>query len=235
MPTPVRDIPSAESDEADPIKIHATKIHSTNSPDQVHFVCATQFDVEEPETYPRAMQGPNAPQWAKAMEEELDQLNKNETWILTPKSEIQPGHRPLGGKWVYKVKRDVEGKIARFKATWVVKDYLQQFGVDFDQTFAAVVKPMAFRVVFAIAAYYDLDIDQTDVKTAFLQLIYVKIPKRTETEANKNMVCRQLKALYGLKQSPQLWYERLSSFSAREAWPGSHPCRSQHLHQGSRS
>lgn len=105
------------------------------------------------------MQGPNAAQWAQTMEEELDQLNKNETWILTPKSEIQPGHRPLGGKWVYKFKRDVDGNIARFKVRWVMKGYLQEFGVDFDQTFAAVVKPMAFRVLFAIEAYYDLETD----------------------------------------------------------------------------
>lgn len=84
------------------------------------------------------------------------------------KDEIERGHCPLGGKWVYKVKRDVDGNIATFKARWVVKGYLQQFGIDFDQTFAAVVKPTAFRVWFAIAASYDLDIDQMDVKTAFL-------------------------------------------------------------------
>ena len=67
-----------------------------------------------------------------------------------------------------------------------MKGYLQQFGVDFDQTFAAVVKPIAFWALFAIAAHYDLDMDQMDVKTAFLyclidQLIYVEIPKRLET------------------------------------------------------
>ena len=209
--------PTPTNNETDPIKVLVTKIHSANAQDQDHYVCSTQFDVEEPETYARAMQCPNAPQWAQAMEEELDQLIKNETWILVPKNEIQPGHRALGGKWVYKVKRDVNGDIARFKARWLVKSYLQQFGVDFDQTFAAVVKPMAFRVLFAIAEYYDLDIDQMDVKTAFLyglidQLIYVEIPKGTETEANKDMVCKLLKALYGLKQSPRLWYERLSGF-----------------------
>lgn len=76
---------------------------------------------------------------------------------------------------------------------------------------------MAFRVLFAIAAFYDLDIDQMDVKTAFLyglidQLIYVEMPRGTETDANKNMVCKLLKALYGLRQSPRLWYERFSSF-----------------------
>ena len=122
-----------------------------------------------------------------------------------------------GGKWVYKVKRDVEGKVSRFKARWVIKGYLQQFGVDFDQTYASVVKPMAFRTLFALAAFFDLDIDQMDVKMAFLyglidQLIYIEIPKGTETEATKNMVCKLLKAIYGLKQSPRLWYERFSAF-----------------------
>lgn len=86
----------------------------------------------------------------------------------------------------------------------MVKSYLQQFEVDFDQTFAAVVKPIAFQVLFAIAVYYNLDIDKRDIKTAFLydliyQLIYVEIPKGLETEANKNMVCKRLKIFCGLK------------------------------------
>lgn len=118
---------------------------------------------------------------------------------------------------MYKVKCDVEGKVSRFKARWVIKEHLQQFGVDFDQTYASVVKPMAFRMLFAFAAFFDLNIDQMNVKTAFLyglinQLIYIEIPKSTETEATKNMVCKLLKALYGLKQSPRLWYERFSMF-----------------------
>lgn len=71
------------------------------------------------------MQGPNATQWAKAMEEELDQLRKNKTWELIPASEMELSHCALGGKWVYRVKRDVNGNIARFKARWVVKGYLQ--------------------------------------------------------------------------------------------------------------
>ena len=208
--------PTPEEEE-DPMRILATKINSANAVDHDQFTSSTQFDVEEPETYSRAMQGPHAAEWARAMEEELDQLHKNETWTLVHRDEMEPGHRALGGKWVYKIKRDVDGNVARFKARWVVKGYLQQFGVDFDQTFAAVVKPMAFRVLFAIAAFLDLDIDQMDVKTAFLyglidQLVYVEIPKGTESDENRNMVCKLLKALYGLKQSPRLWYERLSTF-----------------------
>ena len=76
---------------------------------------------------------------------------------------------------------------------------------------------MVFRDLFAIAAFFDLDIDQMDVKTAFLyglidQLVHVEIPKGTETKANRNMVCKLLKALYGLKQFPRLWYKRLANF-----------------------
>ena len=102
---------------------------------------------------------------------------------------METGHRALGGKWVYNIKRDVDGNVARFKARWVVKDYFQQLGVDYDQNFAAVVKPMAFRVLFIIAAFFDLDINQMDVKTTIFyslidQLVYVEILKGTESEEN---------------------------------------------------
>lgn len=49
----------------------------------------------------------------------------------------------------------------------MVKGYLQQFEVDFDQTFTAIVKSMAFKVFFAIAAFFNFEIDQIDIKTAF--------------------------------------------------------------------
>lgn len=101
------------------------------------------------------------------MTKELDQLYKNDTWKLVLRDKIKPGHCPLEGKWVYKVKQDVDRNIARFKAKWVVKSYLQQFSVDFDQTFAVVVKPITFKVLFAIVTYFDLDIDQMNVKRAF--------------------------------------------------------------------
>lgn len=107
---------------------------------------------------------------------------------------------------MYKVKRNVNGNVARFKARWVIKGYLQQFGIDFNLIYAFVVKPMVFRTLFALAAFFDLKINQIDVKTAFLyglidQLIYMEVSKSTETEVTKNMLCKLLKALYSLKQS----------------------------------
>lgn len=188
-----------------------------NATDPGEFAFATQLDVEKPETYNKAMRSSQAQEWLQAMAEELDQLKANETCTLIHKSQIKAGLKPLRGKWVYKVKRDVHEDIARYKARLVVKGYLQQFRVDFDQTFAAVVNPMVFRMLFAIAAFHDLGIDQMDVKTAFLyglidQLIYVEQLKGTETKETQDFVCQLHKALYGLKQSPRLWYERFSTF-----------------------
>lgn len=85
-------MPTPTNNEIDSIKIFVIKIYSANAPNKDHYVCSTQFDVEEFETYARAMEGPNAPQWAKAIEEELDQSNKNKIWIPIPKSEIQASY-----------------------------------------------------------------------------------------------------------------------------------------------
>lgn len=76
---------------------------------------------------------------------------------------------------------------------------------------------MTFRIIFAIAAYYNLDIDQMDVKMAFFyrlidRLVYVQISKDFKTATNQNIVCKLFKALHGLKQAPRLWYKQLSKF-----------------------
>lgn len=161
------------------------------------------------------------------MEEELDQLHKNETWVLISANKMKANNQTLREKWVYKIKRDINDNIAHFKARWVVKDYLQQFGVDFDQTFAAVVKPMAFRVLFTVVAYFNLDIDQMDVKTVFLyrlinHLVYMDIPKGSKSEATQGIVCKLLKVFYSLKQSPAYGMKSFQiSFSKNSACQGS--------------
>lgn len=166
------------------------------------------FDLEEPKTYEKAIASDQAEEWAKAMKQKIDSLVQHRTWDLIPRTDVEPDYQPLKGNWVYKIKRGVDNQITRFKARWVVKGYLQQAGIDFDQTFAAVVKPMTSQALFAIAAFYNLDIKQIDVKTAFLhsiidQLLYVEVPCGYEQQWT-DQVCRLKKVLCGLKQSPRL-------------------------------
>ena len=150
--------------------------------------------------------------WLQAAKEEFASLIDNNTWDL-----VEPPHHQkiLLGKWVFKYKRGISGKILRYKARWVAKGYEQQFGIDYDQTFASVVKPMSYKALFAIAASLDLEIEQMDVKTAFLyglveEDIYIQQP--TGLGDNSGRVCKLNKALYGLKQSPRVWYKTLFDF-----------------------
>jgi hypothetical protein len=115
------------------------------------------------------------------MKEEFDSLVENDTWNLIP---LPNGKKALGGKWIYKRKRmiDANGESRiRYKARWVAKGYLQRHEIDFDQTWASVVKLMTYKALFAFAAANQWYIRQRDVKTAFLngeitEEVYVEQP-----------------------------------------------------------
>ena len=210
MKEPPQATVEADEDAINPVTLLAGHIEAIGAQNLPDFVAMMSLDNEVPNTWKQAMEGPNSAEWYEAALDELRSLEKNNTWTLVDTSSDR---KPLGGRWVFTVKRDAAGRIARYKARWVVEGYLQQYGIDFEQTFASVVKPMAFRVLFAIAAYLNLEIEQMDVKTAFLNgdidaEVYVRFPDGF----NERKVCRLNKALYGLKQSPRLWYERLARF-----------------------
>lgn len=90
-----------------------------------------------------------------------------------------------------------------------MRGYLQLFSIDINQTIVAIIKLIAFRVLFAISAYYDLNINQIDIKTAFFyslidQFVCVQIPRGSKDATNKGKIDKLLKALYGPKQVPRL-------------------------------
>ena len=123
----------------------------------------------------------------------------------------------MTGKWVYKHKRGLNGEILRYKSRWVVRGFEQREGLDYYETFASVVKPMSYKLLFAIAAANDLEIEQMDVKTAFLYgdidtEIYVEQPEGMGAIGESHKVCKLNKALYGLKQSPRVWYFTLTAY-----------------------
>ena len=90
----------------------------------------------------------------------------------------------------------------------------QQEGVDYEETFAPVMKFATFRMLLSRAAMEDMEIHQVDVKTAFLhgdldQEIFMHQPDGFKEKGKEHLVCRLQKALYGLKQAPRSWYQKL--------------------------
>jgi Reverse transcriptase (RNA-dependent DNA polymerase) len=166
---------------------------------------------QEPKTFDDAR---IEPKWCKAMEEELDALENNETWKIChfPKNK-----KPVGCKWVYKIKYNCDGTIERYKARLVAKRYIQTQGIDYQETFAPVAKMNTVRILLSIAVNNKWNLQQMDVKNAFLQgtleeEVYMNVPPGHKLENIPNLACRLKKSIYGLKQSPRAWYGKLSQF-----------------------
>ena len=83
------------------------------------------------------------------MQSEFDALQRQSTWSLVPPP---PGQNIIGCRWVYKLKRNSDGSISRYKACLVAKGFHQQASLDFDEMFSPVVKPPTVRIVLSLAA-----------------------------------------------------------------------------------
>jgi hypothetical protein len=135
----------------------------------------------------------------------------NGTWALV---DPPPGVRPIGLKWVYKIKRDAAGLITKYKGRLVAKGYVQRPGVDFDEVFAPVAQLESVRLLLAVAATEGWLVHHMDVKTAFLngellEDVYVEQPPRFVVKGQEDKVLHFIKALYGLRQAPRAWYSKL--------------------------
>ena len=78
------------------------------------------------------------------------------------------GHKAIGLKWVFKVKRDAAGNIVKYKARLVAKGYAQKQGVDYDEVYAPVARIETMRILLALVANGDWEVHHMDVKSAFL-------------------------------------------------------------------
>jgi hypothetical protein len=133
---------------------------------------------------------------------------QNGTWTL---EDLPPGKRAIPLKWVFRIKRDAKGKFEKYKCRVVVKGYSQIAGLDFDETFAPVVRIESIRIIFALAATNNLYILHIDCKNAFLHgesdvEIYVTQPEGFVDERFPAKVLHLNRSLYGLKQAPHIWY-----------------------------
>ena len=129
--------------------------------------------------------------WKQALEEEIDSLKENKTWILV---NIPPGQKLVGSKWIYKVKQGIPGvEEPRLKARLVAKGFTQKEGIDYNEIYSPVVKHRSIRAILALVTQFNWELEQLDVKTAFLygdldETIYMRQPEGYE-KGDKDKVC----------------------------------------------
>jgi hypothetical protein len=197
----LRDFVSHTVQKLSPSQSSPSSQHPSGAPYPLtHFVSCENFSMQhrrfiaalaiehEPVHYSKAVQNAN---WRLAMQQELQALEENETWTLQP---LPKGKKPLGCKWVYKIKHNSDGTIERYKARLVIFGNHQVEGIDYNETFAPVVKMVTVRLVLAVAAAKKWEIHQMDVHYAFLhgdlhEEVYMKPPPGFHT-SQPEIVCK---------------------------------------------
>nr|GEY17265.1 hypothetical protein [Tanacetum cinerariifolium]GEY66275.1 hypothetical protein [Tanacetum cinerariifolium] len=122
-------------------------------------------DLGEPANYKVALLDLESKKWLNAMNVERQSMKDNDVWVLV---ELPPNARIVGSKWLFKKKTDMDGAVYVYKARLVAKGFTQTYRVDYEEIISPVADIRAIRILIAIAVYYDYEIWQMDVKTAFL-------------------------------------------------------------------
>ncbi|GJR25984.1 retrotransposon protein, putative, ty1-copia subclass [Tanacetum coccineum] len=113
------------------------------------------------------------------MEEEMDSLRKNKTWELV---DSPAGQKLVSSKWLFKIKDGIEGvQNPRYKARLVARGFTQRASIDYNEVFSPVVRHTSIRVILGLTTCKDYDLEQLDVKMAFLhgnleEVIYMMQP-----------------------------------------------------------
>ncbi|KAL3819930.1 hypothetical protein ACJIZ3_005835 [Penstemon smallii] len=165
--------------------------------------------AKEPTSFTEACKSTH---WRDAMNNEFNALLQNGTWSLVSPS---TNTNVVGCRWVFKIKRKVDGTIERYKARLVAKGFHQQEGVDFYETFSPVIKHTTIRLVISLAVSFNWPIRLLDVQNAFLhgelqEDVFMSQPPGYIHPQYPNHVCKLHKSLYGLRQAPRAWFSKLS-------------------------
>jgi hypothetical protein len=168
-------------------------------------------EPSKPKTFQEVMQRPKADLGYQAAVKEMEAHIENGTWELV---KLLPSRKAIGSQWVFKVKRNANGSVEHYKVCVVAKGFSQRPGVNFNETFAPTTKWAALRIIFALAALEDWELELIDISNAYLNVelmgveVYMHQPEGFAEKDNTWVACL-LKGLYGLKQGSQEWFKRL--------------------------
>ena len=174
------------------------------------FTSAKALDFKTPTTHREAVNGPQAPEWIASINRELKSLREKGVWKIVKATK----QKPIGMKWVFKVKQDENGHVTKFKSRLVCQGFRQRHGIDFFDTYAPVANYASIRVLLALAARLDLEIHQMDVDVAFLngilkETVFCKPPPGVTVPPGHVLLL--LRALYGTKQAARVWWQNIDN------------------------
>ena len=158
-----------------------------------------------PLTYEEAMKCQDTVFWKEAINDEMDSIMGNKTQKLL---NLPPSSNPIGYKWIFKKKKKVYGTIEIFKVRLVAKDFTQKESIDYFDTYTHVARIAIIRVLIALTSIYHFEINQMDVKIAFLnrdlyEKIYMKQSEGLIMLGQEHKIYKLVKFLYSLKQAPK--------------------------------
>jgi hypothetical protein len=165
-----------------------------------------EIELGFPTKFEEAMNSSEAEQWREAALKEIEAHKDNETWTLI---NLPKGAKAIRGRWIFTKKTNTNGTQTH-KARFVAKGYSQVYGLDYHETYSAVLVQASLRLLICIAVNKDWKFYKRDFKTAYLNAplltpIYVQQPDNFVEHGKENMVCPLNKPLYGLKQARRAW------------------------------
>ena len=158
------------------------------------------------------------------MKEELDVLHKTRTWDLV---DLPSGKSTIDCKWVYKIKTRSDGTVDRYMARLVARGFTQEYGIDYEETFAPVAQLSSVMTLIVVSVARKWPLFQMDVKNAFLngellEKVYMKLPPSySHSLGFPHRVFRLRWTLYGLKQAPRAWFAKFGYTISQHGFSGS--------------
>ena len=146
--------------------------------------------IVQPKNRKEAMAQPEWPEWLKGEEKEISSQHKLRSWAIV---ELPEGRKAVKSGWVYKLKINDDGSVSKFKCRLVCKGYSQEYGVDYNETFAPCVQRSTLRMMLALATTLGIEVHEHDIETAFLngeieEEIYMEQPDGHEV---RNKYCKR--------------------------------------------
>ncbi|GBN22002.1 Retrovirus-related Pol polyprotein from transposon TNT 1-94 [Araneus ventricosus] len=171
-------------------------------------------DIKIPNNFKESQMVPERENWCNAMKEELEILKVRDVYEIVPRPKNK---NVLGNKWVYTLKKDVTGKIKRYRARLVAQGFRQIEGIDYFDTFSPVINFTLVRLFIVIlVTMKGWFCNHLDIKSAYLYAplnedIFMEQPSGFVIDNEYNSVFKLKKALYGLKQAGREWYSELNN------------------------